>query len=267
MRPTADNSPADKLFDVRGKYVVVTGGSRGIGAMIARGFLNAGAKVLISSRKEDQLRAAQQELSEIGPCEAVIADLSIDAGTSTLADAVADWTDELHVLVNNAGTTWGAPVEDYPKQGFENVLDTNVKGVFYLTAKLLPQLRSAATDDDPARVVNIGSIDGISAPVFENYAYSASKAAVHQLTKHLAKRLAGERITVNAIAPGPFESKMTQFALADQSTREQIEQTIPLGRIGFPDDVAGTAIFLSSRAGSYLTGTIIPVDGGRTGTA
>ncbi|MBI4898775.1 MAG: SDR family oxidoreductase [Actinobacteria bacterium] len=267
MRPTTENSPADQLFDVRDKNVVITGGSRGIGAMIARGFLNAGAHVLISARKEDQLRAAQEELSAFGSCQAVVADLSIDAGTTALADAVGSWTDRVHVLVNNAGATWGAPVEDYPKQGFEKVLDTNVKGVFYLTTKLLPLLRAAASDDDPARVINIGSIDGISAPIVENYAYSASKAAVHQLTKHLAKRLAGERVTVNAIAPGPFESKMMEFVLADPNARAQVEQSIPLGRIGRPDDVAGTAIFLSSRAGAYLSGTIIPVDGGRTGTA
>lgn len=267
MRPTTDNSPAEQLFDVTGKNVVVTGGSRGIGAMIARGFLNAGANVLISARKEDQLRQTRDQLSAIGPCEAVVADLSIDAGTTTLADAVGEWRDRLHVLVNNAGATWGAPIEDFPKKGFEKVLDTNVKGVFYLTAKLLPLLREAAGDDDPARVINIGSIDGIAAPVLENYAYSASKAAVHQLTKHLAKRLAGERITVNAIAPGPFESKMMEFVLGNPDARAQVEQTIPLGRIGRPDDVAGTAIFLASRAGSYLSGTIIPVDGGRTGTA
>lgn len=267
MRPTTENSPADQLFAVRGKNVVITGGSRGIGAMLARGFLNAGADVLISARKADQLQAAKDELSAIGEVTTVQADLSTDEGSSTLAAAVAGWRDELHVLINNAGATWGAPVEEFPEQGFDKVLDTNVKGVFFLTAKLLPQLRAAASDEDPARVINIGSIDGLAAPVVENYAYSASKAAVHQLTRHLAKRLASERITVNAIAPGPFESKMMEFVLGNPEARGAVEQSIPLGRIGRPDDVAGTAIFLASRAGSYLSGTIIPVDGGRTGTA
>ena len=160
MRPTTENSPADKLFDVSGKNVVITGGSRGIGAMIARGFLNAGANVLISARKADQLEAAKQELSAIGSVESVQADLSTDEGTSALAAAVAAWRDEVHVLVNNAGATWGAPVEEFPESGFDKVIDTNVKGVFFLTAKLLPQLRAAAGEDDPARVINIGSIDG-----------------------------------------------------------------------------------------------------------
>lgn len=267
MRPTTENSPADQLFDVSGKKVVVTGGSRGIGAMIARGFLNAGAEVLISARKTDQLETAKQELSALGPVETVQADLSTDEGTTALATAVAAWNDRLDVLVNNAGANWGAPIEQYPEQGFDKVIDTNVKGLFFLTAKLLPQLRTAASDDDPARVINIGSIDGLSAPAFENYAYSASKAAVHQLTRQMAKHLAVDRIAVNAIAPGPFESKMMEFVLADPDARGVVEQTIPLGRVGRPDDVAGTAIFLASKAGSYINGAIIPVDGGRTGTA
>jgi len=260
-----ESSPADKLFDVSGKKVVVTGGSRGIGMMIARGFAKAGADVLISARKADQLASAAEELEQFGAIETAVADVSSEAGAAALAEAVTAWSPRIDVLVNNAGATWGAPVEEFPESGFDKVLDTNVKGLFYLTAKLLPALREAATDDDPARVINIGSIDGLSAPLVENYPYSASKAAVHQLTRHLAKRLAAERITVNAIAPGPFESKMMEFVLGNPETRAAVEQQIPLGRIGRPDDVAGAAIFLSSRAGSYVSGAVLPVDGGRTG--
>src|SRR5690606_39038111 len=173
----------------------------------------------------------------------------------------------LDVLVNNAGAAWGAPLEEYPESGFDKVFAINVKAVFYLTVRFLPLLRAAASPDDPARVINIGSVDGIRVPVMENYAYSAAKAAVHQLTRHLAGRLAPERITVNAIAPGPFESKMMAFALNDPKMRAEIEAAIPLGRIGRPEDVAGAAIYLSSRAGAYLTGAVIPVDGGTTAKA
>jgi NAD(P)-dependent dehydrogenase (short-subunit alcohol dehydrogenase family) len=168
------------------------------------------------------------------------------------------------VLVNNAGATWGAPLEAYPESAFDKLWAVNVKAVFRLTAALLPALRAAADADDPARVITIGSIDGIRVPVMETYAYSATKAAVHMLTRQLARQLAPEQITVNAIAPGPFESKMMAFALDDPSTRAAIERQVPLGRIGRPADMAGAALFLASRAGAYLTGTVIPVDGGLT---
>jgi NAD(P)-dependent dehydrogenase (short-subunit alcohol dehydrogenase family) len=161
--------------------------------------------------------------------------------------------------------TWGAPLEEFPATGWDRVMHTNVEGIFHLTVALLPALRAAAEPDHPARVINIGSIDGIRTPVLENYSYSASKAAVHMLTRHLAKRLAGEHITVNAIAPGPFESKMMAFVLDNPESRELVEQNVPLGRIGRPDDAAGLTIFLASRAGSYMTGAVIPLDGGITG--
>ena len=170
----------------------------------------------------------------------------------------------LDVLVNNAGATWGAPLEAYPESAFDKLWAVNVKAVFHLTTALLPALRASASADDPARVINIGSIDGIRVPWMEVYAYSATKAAVHMLTRSLAHQLARERITVNAIAPGPFESKMMAFALDDPASRAAIEQQVPLGRIGRPDDMAGTAIYLASRAGAYLTGAVIPVDGGIT---
>jgi len=247
------------LFDIEGKVALVTGGSRGIGAMIARGFVGAGARVYISARKADACEALATELSATGFCQAIPADLSSEAECRRLADELASREDQLDVLVNNAGATWGAPLADTDEAAFERVLALNVKGVFHLTKFLVPMLLAAGTAESPARVINIGSIDGIHVPLMETYAYSSSKAAVHQLTRHLAKRLAPE-ITVNAIAPGPFESKMMAATL--DAFGEQIASSAPLKRIGRPDDMAGTAIFLSSRAGSYLTGAIVPVDGG-----
>ncbi|MET8527898.1 glucose 1-dehydrogenase [Micromonospora sp. NPDC005172] len=253
-----------QLFSVEGKTVLVTGGSRGIGLMIAQGFVRAGARVIISSRKADVCEQVASELSAEGQCEAIPADLSADDGAQALAAAVRERVDKLDVLVNNAGATWGAPLESYPEAAFDKLWAVNVKAVFRLTTALLPALRAAASADDPARVINIGSIDGIRVPSMEVYAYSATKAAVHMLTRSLAHQLAGEQITVNAIAPGPFESKMMAFALDDPGSRAAIEQQVPLGRIGRPEDMAGTAIYLSSRAGAYLTGAVIPVDGGIT---
>nr|MDT0659307.1 SDR family oxidoreductase [Micromonospora sp. DSM 115978] len=252
------------LFSVEGKTVLVTGGSRGIGLMIARGFVEAGASVIVSSRKAEVCVEVAERLSEVGRCEAIPADLSSDAGAAKLAAAVLARGPVLDVLVNNAGATWGAPLEAYPESAFDKLWAVNVKAVFRLTTALLPALRAAASADDPARVINIGSIDGIRVPWMEVYAYSATKAAVHMLTRSLAHQLAPEHITVNAIAPGPFESKMMAFALDDPASRATIEHQVPLGRIGRPDDMAGAAIYLASRAGSYLTGAVIPVDGGVT---
>jgi NAD(P)-dependent dehydrogenase (short-subunit alcohol dehydrogenase family) len=256
---------SNDLFSVSGKTAVVTGGSRGVGLMIARGLVEAGADVAISSRKADALESAASELTKLGSCTAIQADLSSQEGATALAAAVRERFDRLDLLVNNAGATWGEPIDSYPDAAWDRVLDTNVRGVFQLTVGVLDLLRASASADDPARVVNVGSIDGLKAPMMESYAYSASKAAVHQLTRHLAKRLASEQITVNAIAPGPFESKMTAFMLDDPAARAVVEQQVPLGRIGRSDDVVGTTLFLASRAGSYLTGTVIPVDGGIVG--
>jgi NAD(P)-dependent dehydrogenase (short-subunit alcohol dehydrogenase family) len=253
------------LFDVTGKSALVTGGSRGIGLMIARGLVQAGVRVIVSSRKQEQLTAAVADLSGDGECEAIVADLSSPEGAAGLAAAVAERFGKLDILVNNAGATWGAPLDEFPASGWDRVMHTNVEGIFHLTIALLGPLRAAASAEDPARVINIGSIDGLRTPVTENYSYSASKAAVHMLTRHLAKRLASEQITVNAIAPGPFPSKMTAFMLDEPAAREAVEGMVPLGRVGRGDDVAGLAIFLASRAGSYLTGAVIPLDGGITG--
>jgi NAD(P)-dependent dehydrogenase (short-subunit alcohol dehydrogenase family) len=253
------------LFDISGRAALVTGGSRGIGRMIAQGLVEAGARVMISSRKADELESTACELAEHGHCEAVPADLSTPDGARALANAVHDRFDALSILVNNAGATWGAPLDEFPDSGWDRVIHTNLEGIFHLTVALLPALREAATDASPARVINIGSIDGIRVPLMENYSYSASKAGVHMLTRHLAKRLASEHITVNAIAPGPFESKMMAFALEDEESRAAVEQQVPLGRIGRPDDIVGLTLFLTSRAGAYVTGAVIPLDGGITG--
>jgi len=248
-----------ELFSVKNKVVLITGGSRGIGEMIARGFVDGGAKVYISSRKADVCEALASELSATGTCIAIPADLSTESECQRLAGEIAKREDHLDVLVNNAGATWGAPMAETDETAFERVLALNVKGVFHLTKFLRPLLEKNATPDEPSRVINIGSIDGIHVPAMETYAYSASKAAVHQLTRHLAKAMA-PNVTVNAIAPGPFESKMMHATL--QAFGEQIAKSAPMKRIGRPDDMAGAAIFLSSRAASYVTGVILPVDGG-----
>jgi len=247
------------LFSIAGKTALVTGGSSGIGRMIAGGLVAAGAKVYVSSRKADACAAVATELSAVGECVAVPADLSSESGCAALAAEIGRLEERLDILVNNAGKTWGAPLEEFDEAAWERVLSLNVKGVFHTTKHLLPLLEAAAADDDPARVVNIGSIDGIHVPVLETYSYSASKAAVHQLTRHLARKLA-PRITVNAIAPGPFESKMMAATL--EAFGDRIAASAPMKRIGRPDDVAGATIYLCSRAGAYLTGVILPVDGG-----
>lgn len=257
-----DADRLSSLFSLDGKLAVVTGGSRGIGYMIADGLIDAGCRLIISARKVEQVTAAAAALSEKGECEAIPADLSTAEGCSAFAAAVAERTDSLPILVNNAGASWGEPIEDFPVSGWDKVMNTNVRGIFLLTQALLPELRAAATADDPARVINIGSVDGLRVPDVESYSYSASKAAVHMLTRHLAKRLAPDHITVNAIAPGPFDSKMMAFALDDPEMRAAIAADVPLGRIGKPDDVAGAAIYLASRAGCYLTGAVVPVSGG-----
>lgn len=259
-----DSDTSPPLFSVAGKTAVVTGGSRGIGAMIAAGLVKAGCRVFITARKKDACVAKAAELSAFGDCVPIPADLAEPADAERFAAELAGRADRLHILVNNAGATWGAPLEQYPLAAFDRVWNINVKALFHVTVRCLPLLRAAASADDPARVINIGSVDGLAPSPMENYAYGASKAAVHMLTRQLATRLAAESVTVNALAPGPFESKMMAFALDDPATRATIESGIPLGRIGEPDDVAGAVIYLASRAGRYITGAVIPVDGGMT---
>ena len=248
------------LFDLSGKTAVVTGGTRGIGLMMARGLLSAGARVYISSRKAEACAAAERELSQYGPVTAIPADLSTEPECLRLAREIAGREQALHVLVNNAGATWGAPIEEFPAAAWDKVVDLNLKAPFFLTRAFLPMLEAAGTRDDPARVINVGSIDGLHVPSLPTYPYSASKAGLHHLTRVLAKELGPRQITVNAVAPGPFESKMMAATL--QAFGDAIAEAAPLRRIGRPDDMAGVAVYLASRAGAYVTGAVIPVDGG-----
>jgi NAD(P)-dependent dehydrogenase (short-subunit alcohol dehydrogenase family) len=248
------------LFDLTGKVAVVSGGTRGIGLMMARGLLQAGASVYISSRKPEACNAAVEELSKYGVVLSVPADLSREEECLRLAEEVGRSEEGVHILVNNAGANWGAPLEEFPAHGWDKVLDLNLKAPFYLTRAFLPLLEAAATADDPARVINVGSIDGLHVPTFPTYSYSASKAGLHQLTRVLARELGPRHITVNAVAPGPFESKMMAATLAAMG--DEIAAASPLGRIGHPDDMAGVTVFLSGRGGAYITGAVIPVDGG-----
>jgi NAD(P)-dependent dehydrogenase (short-subunit alcohol dehydrogenase family) len=228
--------------------------------MIARGLLQAGASVYISSRKREVGEAAVAELAAHGRVVSVPADLAREEECTRLAAEIGRSEERIHVLVNNAGATWGAPLEEFPASAWDRALDLNLKAPFRLTRAFLPLLEAAGTADDPARVINIGSIDGLRVPAFPTYSYSASKAGVHQLTRVLARELGPRHITVNAVAPGPFESKMMAAVLAEYG--EEIAAASPLGRIGRPDDMAGVAVYLSGRAGAWVTGAIIPVDGG-----
>lgn len=248
------------LFSVEGKTALVTGGSRGIGLMIARGFVERGVRVYISSRKHEVCDEVAIELSKVGTCIALPADLSSEAECVRLGAELAEREPALDILVNNAGANWGARFEEFPADAWDKVLGLNLRSVFLLTRTMTPLLEKAASAEDPARVINIGSVDGIKVPSLDTWAYSASKAAVHMLTRTLAKTLAPKKITVNAIAPGPFQSKMMAATL--ERFGDAIASTNPLRRIGEPDDMVGVATYLASRASSYVTGALIPVDGG-----
>ncbi|MAP11541.1 MAG: 3-oxoacyl-ACP reductase [Gammaproteobacteria bacterium] len=251
------------LFSVDGKVVVVTGGSRGIGEMLAEGYMaNGASRVYITARKADVCDATAERLNAVydGECVSLPIDLSTSDGIASIVAAVAKREQRLDVLVNNAGAAWGAPIDEFPESGWDKVMNVNVKAMFFLTQKCLPLLRAAANPVDPARVINIGSVDGLRIPRSANFSYSASKAAVHHMTRVLASELAHENIIVNGIAPGPFQSKMMAASLAAHG--EAIAASVPRQRIGQPEDIAGTAIFLSSRASAYMTGATIPCDGG-----
>ncbi|HMR97170.1 MAG TPA: SDR family oxidoreductase [Microthrixaceae bacterium] len=259
----------NSLFSVEGKVAVVTGGSRGIGEMVAAGLLTNGATVLISSRKAEVCNATAARLAETygGTCIPLPADVSDLAGVDTLVAAVREHTDHVDILVNNAGVSWGAPLEEFPEKGWDKVFDTNVKGVFFLTQRLLPLLEARASAEDPSRVVNIGSIDGIRTPVFDTHSYGPSKAAVHALTRQMAAKLVKRHVLVNAIAPGPFPTWMLSTGVGtggdvDGTDWEAVGAMTPRGRVGSPEDIAGLTIFLCSRAGAYTVGEVITCDGG-----
>lgn len=255
----------DTLFSLAGKTALVTGGATGIGRMAAEGLMGAGAHVLIASRKGEACEEAATWLNALdlpGRAEGFAGDVGSAGGIAALADEVGRRASHLNILMNNAGRTWGAPLGEFPHDAWDKVMNVNVAGMFHLTQTLLPMLRRTAQPGDPGRVVNVGSVMG-EAPMGDGaYSYAASKAAVHHLTQILAKELAGDHITVNALAPGPFVSNMTAFATADEDRREKVGRGVPLGRVGRPEDIAACLQFLCGPGGSYVTGAVLPVSGG-----
>ena len=257
----------DELFSVAGKTALVTGAATGIGRMAATALVKAGASVMIASRKgEDCIRVANtlNGLGAPGRAEGFAGDVSSEAGIAALVAEVKARTGKLDILINNAGVSWGAPLESFPYSAWAKVLGVNVTAVFHLTRELLPLLEAAASDADPARVINLGSVMGTQPLADDAYSYTASKAAVHHLTRTLALEFAARRITVNAFAPGPFQSRMTAFATGTDEQARHVGGHVPIGRIGAPDDIAGATLYLCSRAGSYVTGAILPIDGGQS---
>jgi len=271
---TAATSPLDvsSLFSLAGKTAVVTGGSRGIGHMIASGLVANGVRTVITARKADDCAAAAADINglaagqtDAGSCISIPADVSSSRGVDSFVSALREQlgTDaSIHLLVNNAGAAWGAPIGEFPEVGFDKVMDINMKAPFLLTQALLAELEREATHDDPARVIMIGSIDGIRVPIGDNYSYSAAKAGVHMLARHLGAHLAARHVTVNSIAPGPFPSKMMAYRLETEEMREEVSAHVPRRRIGTPEDIVGAVVFLASRAGAFTSGAVVPVDGG-----
>jgi NAD(P)-dependent dehydrogenase (short-subunit alcohol dehydrogenase family) len=252
------------LFSLTGKRALVTGGSRGIGAGMAEGLVRAGATVMIASRTSSESEATASRLSQIGPCEPLTADLSSEQGARALADQVLSRTDRLHILINNAGMTWHAPIEEHDDAGLDLIWAVNVKAPLHLVRFLLPALRAAATAEDHARVINVGSIDGLVTSSNTGYAYAATKAALIHLTRYLARDLARDHIAVNGIAPGAFRTVMLGYMLDDPKAHQELLADIPMRRVADPIEMAGTAVYLSSRASSYVTGEVLVVDGGYT---
>ncbi|MBF97088.1 MAG: Rhamnolipids biosynthesis 3-oxoacyl-[acyl-carrier-protein] reductase [Alphaproteobacteria bacterium MarineAlpha9_Bin4] len=257
----------EQLFSVKNKIVLITGGSRGIGEMIAEGFIANGAKVYISSRKEVEIKETARRLKKTygGFCEAIPCDISKIGGVEKLALEFKKKETHLDVLINNAGAVWGEPLEKFSEIGWDKVMDLNVKSIFFMTQKFLALLKVNAQPDSKSRIINIGSIDGINTPYYENYSYSVAKAAVHKLTKVLAARLISDNIICNAIAPGPFPSKMLGSAVKHDYTI--ISKKNPSNRVGRSTDIAGIALFLASQASEFTVGEVISCDGGLVASA
>lgn len=253
------------LFGLDGKVALVTGGATGIGRMAAEGLIRAGATVLLASRKGEACEAVAAELNALGASGTAIGfagDVGSEAGVDALVAAVKERTETVDILMNNAGITWGAPMGQFPYHAWEKVMNVNVAGLFDLTQKLLPMLIASGSVDDPARVVNVGSVMGEREMGDGAYSYSASKAAVIHLSKIMGKELADHAVTVNALAPGPFVSRMTAFATHDEEMRGRVGDDVPLKRVGRDEDIAGCMLFLCGRGGAYITGAVIPVSGG-----
>lgn len=256
----------DELFSVRGKTALVTGAGTGIGRMAATALVQAGANVMIASRKGADCARVAEELNSLGGgnAEGFSGDVSTEEGVAALAGEVSRRTDTLNILINNAGISWGAEFEEFPYSAWAKVMNVNVTGLFHLTRELMPLLLKAASPSDPSRIINLGSVMGTQPLADGAYSYTASKAAVHHLTRTLANEFAERHVTVNAFAPGPFQSRMTAFATATDEQAETVGKRVPIGRIGTPDDIAGATLYLCSRAGSYVTGAILPLDGGQS---
>ncbi|MCP3730286.1 SDR family oxidoreductase [Sphingomonas sp. MG17] len=254
------------LFSLAGKRALVTGGAQGLGRMIAQGLLGAGAEVAITSRDPETCSAAAREMASLGTCHALPADLSTPEAAVDLAHRANETLGGCDILINNAGRTWGGPIESFPDKAWGSVLGVNVQIPFTLVRELLPALESAGSADDPSRVINIGSIAGLKPEGLQAYSYGASKAAIHMLTRDLASDLANRNITVNALVPGYFPTKMTKHLRDGDTVDPALLAKIPLNRLGNPDDVAAATIFLCARGGAYVTGVLLPVDGGIAGS-